>query len=148
MPIKIVISTCYGGFSVSEAGMRLYAEIKDISLWAEPDERFGGILPPTYWLVPPEARLEKSEDRWHEMSLKERQAYNDAYVVQTLSCREFVRHDPVLVEVVERLGPAASGEYAQLEVRTIEGNRYRVCEYDGNEWIETPDSIEWTVTDV
>lgn len=53
------------------------------------------------------------------------------------------RHDPHLVEVVEKLGDAANGMHADLEIVEVEGNRYRICEYDGLEWVETPESIEW-----
>lgn len=55
------------------------------------------------------------------------------------------RHDPVLVAVVERLGRAASGRCADLKIAEIESNTYRIDEYDGNESVETPSDIEWTV---
>jgi len=31
----------------------------------------------------------------------------------------------------------------ELEIAVIESAKYRICEYDGNEWIETPESIDW-----
>ena len=54
-----------------------------------------------------------------------------------------LRTDPFLVECVETLGKDASGEYAHLEVVEFEGDRYRIREYDGWEWVETPDMITW-----
>lgn len=54
------------------------------------------------------------------------------------------RHHPLLIQVIETLGEEARGLCAELEIREIEGDKYRICEYDGQEWIETPDSIEWT----
>ena len=55
------------------------------------------------------------------------------------------RHDPRLVKCVETLGSQkASGEYADLRIEEIDGDMYRVCEYDGFEWVETPSSIHWT----
>ena len=61
---------------------------------------------------------------------------------------ELSRHDPRLIELV-RAGHGApisdrSGSDG-LIIKTIEGNRYRITEYDGWEEIETPNSIKWTV---
>ena len=66
-----------------------------------------------------------------------------------LGCWDLCRHDPRLVEVVEKLGDAASGECSRLIVETIPGNRYRSTEYDGLESLEYPGMMEnkWTVID-
>mgnify|MGYP003352296402 CR=1 FL=1 len=46
------------------------------------------------------------------------------------------RDDPVLVEVVEHLGDAANGDYAELKVVEIpEDVDWYIHEYDGNEHI-------------
>lgn len=57
------------------------------------------------------------------------------------------RHEPILVQVVEEMGDAASGPYTTLLVKEFEGNRYRILEQDGWEDLETPKSIRWTTTD-
>ena len=55
------------------------------------------------------------------------------------------RHNPDLIKCVKTLGSeAASGSCSRLKIVKIEGNKYRVQEYDGAEWIETPAAIEWT----
>lgn len=54
------------------------------------------------------------------------------------------RHNQDLVRCVETLGERANGECAKLEIKHIEGNQYRITEYDGYESVETPESIEWT----
>jgi hypothetical protein len=54
------------------------------------------------------------------------------------------RHDPLLVERVETLGKAASGELSKIIVVEIATPLYRVDEYDGFETVETPEDIEWT----
>ena len=55
-----------------------------------------------------------------------------------------VRHDPRLVEVVERMGSyGASTDYSNLVVVEVSGSRYRIVEYDGAERVETPDTIVW-----
>lgn len=53
------------------------------------------------------------------------------------------RHHPWLLEVVDVLGPAANGEFAELEIVEIPGHHYRLREYDGLEWVETPENIQW-----
>ena len=53
------------------------------------------------------------------------------------------RHDPALVKVVEILGKKANGYVADLRVKEIEGNKYRIEEYDGMESVVEPDDIEW-----
>ena len=53
------------------------------------------------------------------------------------------RHHPLLIQAVEKFGEEANGSAADLKVVEIEGNVYRIDEYDGWEDVETPDTIEW-----
>jgi hypothetical protein len=53
------------------------------------------------------------------------------------------RHDPILVEVVEELGPEANGHYADLKVFETESDRYRIDEYDGAESVVTPEMEQY-----
>jgi hypothetical protein len=60
--------------------------------------------------------------------------------------RDIERDDPALVRVVEELGVAANGSFANLTIQELEpGTKYRVQEYDGNEWVETEADIEWKI---
>jgi hypothetical protein len=46
------------------------------------------------------------------------------------------RNDPILVEIVEQLGEAANGEFAELKVVEIPDDaEWMIQEYDGDEWI-------------
>lgn len=58
---------------------------------------------------------------------------------------EIQRHDKRLVEVVELLGDKANGVCAKLEIAEIDGDVYRIDNYDGAENVETPDSYDWVV---
>lgn len=54
------------------------------------------------------------------------------------------RHDPRLIQVIEELGDEANGMCAKLCIEEIEGERYRISEYDGNESVKTDDdSYDW-----
>jgi hypothetical protein len=58
-------------------------------------------------------------------------------------CREIQRHDPDLVRCVETLRHAAAGRYANLQVRELKGNRYRIDDYDGNEEVYEPEEEKY-----
>lgn len=54
------------------------------------------------------------------------------------------RMDPVMIQVITDLGSAkASSSISRLAVTEFEGDLYRIREYDGLEWIETPGMIKW-----
>lgn len=56
----------------------------------------------------------------------------------------FPRHDPLLVQLVEELGDEASQSYySNLQIKEIEGNKYRIEEYGSKERVVTPETIEW-----
>lgn len=58
-------------------------------------------------------------------------------------CWDIKRHDPDLVRCVETLGYKANGMCANLEVRELKGNRYRIDEYDGNEEVYEPEDEDY-----
>lgn len=59
------------------------------------------------------------------------------------SCDDIQRHDPDLVRCVETLGYEANGQCANLEVRELKGNRYRIDDYDGYEEVYEPEDEEY-----
>ncbi len=140
---KIVYNNCFGGFSVSEAALLRYAELKGVKLYPVGGD-YGFT---TYWTVPPEDQPKKlAGEDWYAASLEERGAYNKACATSTLSARNFARNDPLLVQVVEELGAAANGAHAALAIAEVPaGMKYRIDEYDGSESVMTPDDYEWEV---
>jgi len=56
---------------------------------------------------------------------------------------DLLRHDPLLVRMVETLGEKANGDHAKLYVREIEQPLYRIDEYDGSESVEEPADVHW-----
>lgn len=138
---KIVYNACYGGFGLSEAAVRRYAALKGLTLFPEKDA-FGLT---TYWVCPPDQRAGVLDvDAFHRASMEARQTSNTRYDELTLCARKISRSDPILVQVVEELGDAASGGYAKLRIAEVpSGGRYRIDEYDGFESVETPESYQW-----
>lgn len=72
--------------------------------------------------------------------LKELGVVADKY---SFSDRSFARHNPLLIQVVEELGEEASGDFASLIVEEVEGNVYRIEDYDGIETVITPAGMKW-----
>lgn len=114
--MKLVINRFFGGFGLSEAGMRRYFELKGWTLYIEN----AGSWSATYWKVPPE----------------DRQRYNAEYEQKSVYAGDIPRDDPELVCVVEELGSAANGSCAELAVVEIpDGTEWQIEEYDGNEHV-------------
>lgn len=142
--MKVVYNGCFGGFSISEAALKRYAEIKGITLYPEKDSRFSFT---TYWTVPEDQRVPELEgDAWKRASQEERIASNEFYRNHTIGERDFERDDPILVQVVEELGAKANGSCASLQIEDVpKGTLWRIDEYDGNERVMTQDSYDWKV---
>lgn len=138
---KVAYCSCHGGFSLSEAAIQRYAELKGLTLYPER----GGFGFTTWWTVPADQRPIEP-DPWHSAPLEERAAYNEAYTASVLSDRNFERTDPVLIRVIEELGAAANGAHADLQIAEVpSGARYRIDEYDGAESVMTPEDYAWQV---
>ena len=131
--MKIVINTCFGGFSLSHEGVLAYAKRKGITLYPEKTE-YGWW---DYWIVPKEQRqTDVTGEQWHNMTFEERRSLKERYEQEHLSSREIPRDDPALVAVVEVLGKKANGICAELRVVEIPDDvDWCIEEYDGKEWV-------------
>lgn len=112
---KVVFNACFGGFSLSEKAIKLYAELSVVSLECREEKNYG------------------ISQHFHYV--------NGEY----FSDREISRHDENLVKVVETLGREANGQYAELMIEIVKGDRYIINEYDGNEDVVTPEKINWII---
>jgi hypothetical protein len=132
--MKVVINAQHGGFGLSREACERYWELKGIAVWTEPGTFTGQYI---YWLRPPEDRMESKEGAaFYEMTLEDRQAYNEEYRNQVWYERDVARNDPVLIQVVEELGVKASGRFADLKVVEIPDDvEWQIDEYDGLEWV-------------
>lgn len=137
--MKVVINGCHGGYGLSEACVREWARRKGIGMWVEPSKTHPDILPPTYWIVPPERRPPDLSSRWNGLSDDERRANSDAWRTATIDQRRSIeRNDATLVAVVEELGAAVcSGSSAKLAIVDIPDDvEWQIGEYDGVERVE------------
>jgi hypothetical protein len=109
--MKIVINAKPGAFGLSEVAVKRYCQMKGIPVSVERGTALTGAR---YWLTPPSSE--------HEGEL--------------FCPGQIHRTDPVLVQVVEKLGRMASGRYADLKVVQIPDDvQWELCERDGDEWI-------------
>jgi hypothetical protein len=135
---KVVINTCFGGFGISDAGIKRYADIKGLTLFPEINSIHPS-LPPIYWTVPLEDRVKEipgGSYGWIQASLDERLKYNELYSQQTICGGDIKRDDPALVQIVEELGNEASSHHAKLKVVEIPDDiNWVIEEYDGSETI-------------
>jgi len=152
--MKVVINVCFGGFSLSPRAMKRLAELNGRECYffvfqREPKIDFEVLLPITL------EELEAKNDRLGMFSAFDVpnpdevigkafrdpdglfKTYNERHSKHALpNGREIERHNPLLVQVVEELGPSANGSCAELRIVEIpDGTDYEIDEYDGNEHI-------------
>ena len=104
---KIVINTCWGGFSLSDDAMRRYAELKKLKL------------------------LEEVND-YGDVSFYLNEVHEDSY----FSYWSIDRDDPHLIQVVEEMGEESYGSYSVLKILEIPDDvKWEIDDYDGREHI-------------
>ena len=106
--VKIVINSDYGGFSLSDQAILAYGRKKGLNLVKDEN---------TNWSI----------SIFYKDSVAKENYFDD---------REIPRNDPILVEVVEKLGDAAYGFAANLKIVEIpEDVDWCIEENDGREWV-------------
>lgn len=142
--LKLVINKKYGGFGLSYKALKRYYELK------YPEKKLYLYEANANNTTLKKVNEDRADNIWCEIhdvdfgdsfdsEKVDQELYNNSYVTS----HEIKRSDPFLVQTVEELGEEADGPFAELTVVTIDSDKYRICEYDGAEWVETPESIEW-----
>jgi hypothetical protein len=115
---KIAFNACFGGFGLSAEATRMFLTLKGIP-FEERVDKFKKIM-----------FCEPGGEDW---SLYD--------VISDVD-----RHDPILIEVIEKLGDKASGPYSYIKLYEVpKGSLYYIEEYDGSETVMTPDTANWIV---
>jgi len=106
--MKIVINSDFGGFGLSDETIREYGRRKGLNLVEDVPNEYGF----THFYVG--------------------EIGENTYFTE----REIERNDPVLVEIVERIGSEANGRYSNLKIVEIPDDvDWEIMEYDGLEHV-------------
>ena len=146
---KIVINSCYGGFSLSAKAVKRMAELNGKECYFFKNDYKTNIYTPltleecdaddgwVSWIaltIPNPNEYLPKEKRDADGTYK---TYNTEYSKICLDTRPDERDDPNLIQVVEELGKEANGQFAELMIVTIPGGiDWEISEYDGMESIE------------
>ena len=125
--MKVVINTCFGGYSLSKKAIELYIEKAGLKLFCH-ENRYYTIPYDQYKL------LFDEEDRLFREKIPDFKGYSsNKYCWYSWSIE---RHNPILVSVIEELKELANGEYSTLKVIEIPDDiEYNIEDYDGSEHI-------------
>lgn len=105
--MKVVINRDFGGFGLSDAAIKRYAEIAGLN-------------------------LVKEKNAWGSYHYYKDHVSEDTY----FSDYDIPRNDPALVQVVEELGEDADGPSSSLKVVEVPDDvKWQIEEYDGVEWV-------------
>lgn len=163
--MKVVINSCYGGFSLSPKAEKRYLELQGKEAYffknkyndngdredyipIDVDDENIGLFHTCFTIPNPKEYLGiapyDEREKFMVNGELDREAYNKACEefnekyreVNFYSSRDIERNDPLLVQVVEELGEEANGSCAELKVIEIPDDvSWHVEEYDGYEHI-------------
>ena len=140
---EVLYNKCYGGFELSALAIKKYLEVvkPELKVYAYREKydlneivytRENNIQSNPQAIL----TIEDLGDRYtSENYVVPGRIYLEDY------CNN-IRTNKILIKIVKELGDKANGSYSKLAIAQVEG-KYRICEYDGAEWIETPESIQW-----
>lgn len=143
--MKVVINSCFGGFSLSPKAIKRYLELlgRECHFYEHKD-----------WTTRLFTKVEMPENKSFNMSHSFTKDFGDSFTDKEFVCGgpqseeykaiwdylfsydDIERNDPLLVQVIEELGKEANGSCAELTIIEIPDDvEYEIDEYDGNESI-------------
>jgi len=128
--MKIAINTCYGGFGISIEALQLYYKLK-YNKETYVLQKVGDY--PNYTFEP----TSDSTSYWNKYVFTTPNPIVPESDEEFCSCYDIERNDPILIEVIEKLGEKADGQHAKLKIVEIPDDvEWQIGEYDGIEWVE------------
>ena len=145
--MKIVINSCYGGFSLSPKGTKRYIELNGQNAYFYKQSKYSyrdGI--DEFIRID---NIEDVPDLFFYCTSHDQGKVISDYPEDVFNSCDIKRNDPTLVQVVEELGEESFGACAKLEIVDIEKGRwFKIDEYDGLETIQYRDiDDEWILAE-
>lgn len=145
--MKIVINSCYGGFSLSPKGERRYLELKGQPsyFYMQTAYKFDGGKTEFTRID----NIDDIPDLFFYCTTHDQGEFISDYPKDIFSSRDLERSDPILVQVVEELGTESFGKCAKLEIVDVGSCRwFKIDEYDGYESVQYRDiDDEWILAE-
>ena len=127
---EVAINKCFGGFGLSDEALELLYKKKGMK-WVEKDNC--GIGSSTYYSIPKD-EYDKISRECHKRDGDYREVNGKGYILD--SGRDFDRDDPILIEVIKKMGEKANGMCAKIKIIKIPFDiDFEIDEYDGMESI-------------
>lgn len=156
--MKIVLNGCYGGYGLSYKALALYLMAKSQTPHFYVDCGSSAYLCKRAGLP-----FEENTRTYKHVSLSDVDRLRENFYVyctptyqgeelttfpkDVINSHSIARTDPILVSVVETMGPdAASDRFAELYIEELaDGTLYKIDEYDGLESLITQEDDDWLV---
>lgn len=133
---KVVVNRCWGGFGLSHAACMMYAKLAGFTAYPFVEKRDERGNLDFHHFRPFDGKEDENMHIIHyaKAPLNEDGTYvEDSYWYPG----SLKRDDPILVQVVEKMGKAANGALSELEiVRVPNGVKWVIEDYDGMETVE------------
>lgn len=144
--MKIAINTRDGEFGLSKKAVKRLAELQGRpcfffkpvgpTLGYAPITEDEGSLSWEAFDIPDLSILPPFEP-WAELSTEQRMAAYEALTRHKIGSRHEKRDDPLLIQVIEELGPLADGRFAKLKIVDVPDDvEWEIDDYDGRETVK------------
>ena len=130
--MEIVVNRRYGGFGLSVAAIKRYAELAGITLYPHLHEYDTPDAQSITWEHAEEVGMGLTDLCFATEECINADELDDHYWYH----RDIGRDDPHLVAVVRELGSDADGSHAKLNITEVPDDvEWKIEEYDGKEWV-------------
>lgn len=144
--MKIAINTRDGEFGLSKKAVKRLAELQGRPcFFFKPVGPTLGYAPTTeedtypFWEAfdIPDLSILPPFEPWAELSTEQRMAAYEDLIRHKIDFHPRKRDDPLLIQVIEELGPLANGRFAKLKIVDVPDDvEWEIDDYDGRETVK------------